>query len=111
LIGWVRTHDKQWGVSYDADLQDVISRHVHVNNAVIAFVEKMNIDNNAKFSEKDMTSEIWIVPVPVSPRGKGSITDSTSRALERYGRTLPTSSSRGTYLLVSCIGTCLTIIA
>ena len=61
LIGRVTTQDEQSGASYDADLQDVINRHVKA--VVIAFVAKMNIENNAEFSEKDidllaMTEEV-----------------------------------------------------
>lgn len=61
LIGRVRTQDEGSGASYDADLRAVVSRHV--KNAVIAFVAKMNIDNTAEFSEKNidllaMTEEV-----------------------------------------------------
>ena len=45
-------------MSYEADLEDVIKRHV--KNAVIAFVAKMNIDNNAEFSEKDIVLISWL---------------------------------------------------
>ena len=63
MIGRVRTQDEGSGVSYEADLEDVIKRHV--KNAVIAFVAKMNIDNNAEFCEKNidllaMTEEVGV---------------------------------------------------
>jgi hypothetical protein len=73
LIGRVRTQDEGSGASYDADLPDVISRHV--KNTVIAFVARNFIQNFVSNHATAVRARASKVPFPsfvnmhVSTRG------------------------------------------